>query len=109
MDIAICVKKQDILFLQKQQTENIRPRPRHNIRHLCIIRRDVITSHKQASSLYPARMVKLVDTTDLKSVEGKPSCRFDSGSGHQHNQFIVTFLTDRHLFTGYLVVDCNRP
>ena len=32
----------------------------------------------------PARVVKLVDTTDLKSVAWvKPACRFDPGSGHQ--------------------------
>ena len=32
----------------------------------------------------PARVVKLVDTTDLKSVARvKPAYRFDSGSGHQ--------------------------
>ena len=32
----------------------------------------------------PARVVKLVDTTDLKSVAWiKPAYRFDSGSGHQ--------------------------
>ena len=34
----------------------------------------------------PARVVKLVDTTDLKSVAWvKPAYRFDSGSGHQIN------------------------
>lgn len=30
-----------------------------------------------------ARMVKLVDTTDLKSVAANAACRFDSGFGHQ--------------------------
>nr|SPS06142.1 protein of unknown function [Candidatus Nitrotoga fabula] len=33
--------------------------------------------------LYPARVVKLVDTTDLKSVGEKSLYRFKSGPGHQ--------------------------
>jgi hypothetical protein len=38
----------------------------------------------------PARVVKLVDTTDLKSVAWvKPAYRFDSGSGHQKRVFRV--------------------
>ena len=53
MDIGICVKKRSILFSQKQQIENIRSRHRHNIQHLCIIRRDVITSQKQTFRLIP--------------------------------------------------------
>ncbi len=32
---------------------------------------------------YPARVVKLVDTTDLKSVGEKSLYRFNSGPGHQ--------------------------
>ncbi len=52
-----------------------------------------------------ARVVKLVDTTDLKSVATvKSAYRFDSGSGHQHkfftpskiitaNQSVVVFHT----------------
>ena len=35
----------------------------------------------------PARVVKLVDTTDLKSVALKRAYRFDSGSGHQIPQY----------------------
>ena len=31
---------------------------------------------------HAARMAKLVDVADLKSVEGQPSCRFESCSGH---------------------------
>ena len=30
-----------------------------------------------------ARVVKLVDTRDLKSLAAKAACRFDSGPGHQ--------------------------
>ena len=37
-------------------------------------------------------MVKLVDTTDLKSVARvKPACRFDPGSGHQTIAFANLF------------------
>lgn len=35
--------------------------------------------------LYLARVVKLVDTTDLKSVGWKRLCRFKSGPGHQQS------------------------
>ena len=39
---------------------------------------------RNAHEFPPARVVKLVDTTDLKSVAWiKPAYRFDSGSGHQ--------------------------
>ena len=43
---------------------------------------------------YPARVVKLVDTTDLKSVGEKSLYRFKSGPGHQqikqlHNSYCV--------------------
>ena len=31
-----------------------------------------------------ARVVKLVDTRDLKSLAAKAACRFDSGLGHHH-------------------------
>jgi hypothetical protein len=34
-----------------------------------------------------ARMVKLVDTADLKSAALNRACRFDSGSGHQRMHF----------------------
>ena len=33
--------------------------------------------------LWRARVVKSVDTADLKSADSKKSCRFDSGLGHQ--------------------------
>ena len=33
-----------------------------------------------------ARVAESVDATDLKSVENRFSCRFESGSGHQSNQ-----------------------
>jgi hypothetical protein len=32
-----------------------------------------------------ARVVKSVDTADLKSADSKKSCRFDSGLGHHQN------------------------
>ena len=53
------------------------------ITHLCIMRR---CSIRDTSSVrpYSARVVKLVDTTDLKSVASvKRAYRFDSGLGHQ--------------------------
>ena len=36
-------------------------------------------------SLAQARVVKSVDTADLKSADSKKSCRFDSGLGHHQN------------------------
>ena len=34
-----------------------------------------------------ARVVKLVDTRDLKSLDRNRSCRFDSGPGHKNQAF----------------------
>ena len=46
----------------------------------------------------PARVVKLVDTTDLKSVGWvKPPYRFDSGSGHQNTAYLLDFQPDEIL------------
>ena len=40
-----------------------------------------------------ARVVKSVDTADLKSADSKKSCRFDSGLGHhQFNLFFIKIL-----------------
>ncbi len=53
--------------------------------HLYNARR--FTNEKPLSSLQSfARVVKLVDTTDLKSVGRKLLYRFDSGLGHQQHQ-----------------------
>ncbi len=38
-----------------------------------------------------ARMVKLVDTRDLKSLGLNRPCRFDSGSGHQKSKGYTNF------------------
>ena len=39
--------------------------------------------------LMMARVAELVDATDLKSVGGKPPCRFESGPGHQNNFMVL--------------------
>ena len=41
--------------------------------------------------LVRARVVKSVDTADLKSADSKKSCRFDSGLGH-HYHFLKIHL-----------------
>ena len=40
-----------------------------------------------------ARVVKSVDTADLKSADSKKSCRFDSGLGHQKYRNFWGFYT----------------
>ncbi len=48
-----------------------------------------------------ARVVKLVDTADLKSADPKRSYRFDSGSGHHdqqaHQPFFIAARPQSHI------------
>ena len=72
MDIELRVKKicAGVLFLF------VRRRPLYNAR--------LMNSGAKIPSSVAARVVKLVDTTDLKSVATvKRAYRFDSGLGHQ--------------------------
>jgi hypothetical protein len=47
------------------------------------VQQDVRHFLRDTTAWSDARMVKLVDTRDLKSLDPNRSCRFDSGSGHQ--------------------------
>ena len=73
MDIELCVKKIALVFLFLFV---YRP-PLYNA--------PLMKSGTNVPEPPIARVVKLVDTTDLKSVgRVKPPYRFDSGSGHQN-------------------------
>ena len=62
--------------------------------------------------LVRARVVKSVDTADLKSADSKKSCRFDSGLGHQvFNEiylFIPFFPNAQLVWLGELRLLCLR-
>ena len=54
----------------------------------------------------PARMAKLVDARDLKSLGGKLPCRFDPGSGHQKNNQLHAYLLNNSVCFS---PSCNPP
>ena len=82
MDIRICVNKNENIFRIFFAVSDL-------ITSHCIMRIAHIWAVSD-TSLITARVVKLVDTTDLKSVGWvKPPYRFDSGSGHHYPYEVI--------------------